>query len=195
MTGKIRYIQIESKPLINKDKHRIIIHLITHDKVIDNLTFDITREQEPKLFDSEYEKKFYFLQSVDGQNIISSVEYQLKQLINERYSVIHKEDIHHAYIQLTLDIENDTMNSVEQMFYTYCDHKLATYLREECMRIAIEYGFDDILDELDCNELQLINENQIPMMINDVKRRLRLQTQRRLVGIEIGDYFFIYIIL
>jgi hypothetical protein len=72
------------------------------------------------------------------------------------------------------------------MFYAYVDHSLTAYSREECMRIAIEYSFDDLLDKLDSNEFQSIDDNkerdkQIQIMIDDVQIRFRLQIEQRLV--------------
>ncbi|CAF4265277.1 unnamed protein product, partial [Rotaria sp. Silwood2] len=178
--AEIRRIQIELEPLTNKEKRRVIVHLITNEEIIENLTFEITREQEPKLFDIEYEKNLYFLQGNHEQTIIHSVEHKLKQLFTKRYSLIHKEENSNSYLQLTLDIENDTINSIKKMLYAYANHKLTTYSREECMRIAIEYSFDDLLDKLDSNELQSIDDNQIQMMMDDLQMRLRLQIKRRL---------------
>ncbi|CAF3575363.1 unnamed protein product, partial [Rotaria sp. Silwood2] len=179
--AEIRRIQIELEPLTNKEKRRVIVHLITNEEIIENLTFEITREQEPKLFDIEYEKNLYFLQGNHEQTIIHSVEHKLKQLFTKRYSLIHKEENSNSYLQLTLDIENDTINSIKKMLYAYANHKLTTYSREECMRIAIEYSFDDLLDKLDSNESQSIDDNQIQMMMDDLQMRLRLQIERRLV--------------
>jgi hypothetical protein len=83
-------------------------------------------------------------------------------------------------------MEYDTINSIEKMFYAYANHTLSSYSREECMRIAIEYSFDDLLDKLDSNEFQLSNDKkQIQMMIDDIQIRLRLQIEQRLVGFEI----------
>jgi hypothetical protein len=67
------------------------------------------------------------------------------------------------------------------MFYAYANHTLSTYSHEECMRIAIEYHFDDLLDKLDSEEFQSITDKQIQMMIDDVQIRLRLQIEQRLV--------------
>ncbi|CAF3669561.1 unnamed protein product [Rotaria sp. Silwood1] len=176
---QIRRIQIELEPLMNKDKRRVIVHLITNDEIIENLTFEITREQEPKLFDNEYEKNLYFLQGINEEKIIQSVEHKLKELFTKRFSFIHKEENHNSYLQLTLDIEYDTLNSIKKMLYAYANHQLTTYSREECMRIGIEYSFDDLLDKLDSNELQSIDDKQIQMIIDDIQIRLRLQIERR----------------
>ncbi|CAF3972145.1 unnamed protein product [Rotaria sp. Silwood1] len=164
---------------MNKDKRRVIVHLITNDEIIENLTFEITREQEPKLFDNEYEKNLYFLQGINEEKIIQSVEHKLKELFTKRFSFIHKEENHNSYLQLTLDIEYDTLNSIKKMLYAYANHQLTTYSREECMRIGIEYSFDDLLDKLDSNELQSIDDKQIQMIIDDIQIRLRLQIERR----------------
>jgi hypothetical protein len=69
------------------------------------------------------------------------------------------------------------------MFYAYINHTLSKYSRQECMRIAIEYSFDDLLDILDSKQFQSSNINkQIQMMIDDIQIRLRLQIEQRLVG-------------
>ncbi|CAF4638904.1 unnamed protein product [Rotaria magnacalcarata] len=178
--SQIRRIQIELEPLVNQEKRQVNVHLITDQDMIETLTIEITREQEPKLFDIQYEDKLYFLQSINEQKMIHSVERKLKQLYAKRCSLIKNEKNHFSYLQLTLDMEYDTINSIEKMFYAYVNHTLTKYSRDECMRIAIEYSFDDLLDELDSNEIQPINNRQLQMMIDDVQVRLRLQMERRL---------------
>lgn len=69
--------------------------------------------------------------------------------------------------------------NLEKIFYAYANHSLSTYSREECMRIAIEYSFDDLLDEID---LKNINNQQIQLMIDEIQRRLHWKIQQRLVG-------------
>jgi hypothetical protein len=178
---QIRRIQIEFEPLIHQETRRVRIHLLSNDEIIENLSFEITHEQEPKLFDQEFQNKFYFLQGIDENTMLNSLEHKLQQLFDQRYSLIHQEE--NRYLQLTLDLEYDTMNNLEKMFHAYANDTLSRYSREECMRIAIEYSFDDLLDEMDSEEFQLSKENkQIQMVIDDVQRRLRLQIERRLVG-------------
>ncbi|CAM4915049.1 unnamed protein product [Rotaria socialis] len=178
--SQIRRIQIELEPLMNQEKRQVNVHLIADEDIIETLTIEITREQEPKLFDIQYEDSLYFLQSINEQKMIHSVERKLKQLYAKRYSLIKNEENHYSYLQLTLDMEYDTINSIEKMFYAYVNHTLTKYSRDECMRIAIEYSFDDLLDELDSNEIQPINNRQLQMMTDDVQVRLRLQIERRL---------------
>jgi len=192
---QIRRIEIEFEPLTNEKTRGIILHLLSDKEIIENLTFEITYDQEPKLFDKEFEDNLYFLQGINEKNLIYSVENKLKQLFNKRYSLIHQEN--NSYLQLTLDIEYDTINTIEKMFYAYINHTLSKYSRQECMRIAIEYSFDDLLDIIDSKEFQSSNINkQIQMMIDDIQIRLRLQIEQRLVGFEISccflnwDYFF-----
>ncbi len=142
---------------------------------------EITYDQEPKFFNKEFEANFYFLQGINEKKLIYSVENKLKQLFNKRYSLIHQDN--NSYLQLTLDIEYDTINNIEKMFYAYINHTLSKYSRQECMRIAIEYSFDDLLDILDSKQFQSSNINkQIQMMIDDIQIRLRLQIEQRLVG-------------
>ncbi|CAF3800448.1 unnamed protein product, partial [Adineta steineri] len=173
---QIRHVQVELEPLTNTDKRRVIIHLLNDEEIVEKLTFDITYEQEPKLFDKEYQNNLYFIQSINETTIINSVEHKLKELFDKRYSLKHQD----SYIQLTLDIEYDTLDSIRKLFYAYANHTLSIYSREECMRIAIEYYFDDLLDKFDCKEFQPINDKQIQMMIDDVQMRLRQQIERRL---------------
>ncbi|CAF0769866.1 unnamed protein product [Adineta steineri] len=173
---QIRRVQVELEPLTNTDKRRVIIHLLNDEEIVEKLTFDITYEQEPKLFDKEYQNNLYFIQSINETTIINSVEHKLKELFDKRYSLKHQD----SYIQLTLDIEYDTLASIRKMFYAYANHTLSIYSREGCMRIAIEYYFDDLLDKFDCKEFQPINDTQIQMMIDDVQMRLRQQIERRL---------------
>ncbi len=165
----------------------MIIHLLTNDEINKTLTFEITSEQEPKLFHKEFEENLYFLQGIDEQTMICSVEDKLKQLLEKRYSLRYQGE--KFYLSLTLDMEYETMNSIEQMLNAYMKHRLSKYSREECMRIAIEYSFDDLLDELDSNELN--NDNRrIKMMIDDIQIRLRSQIERRLVGFRLKILVF-----
>jgi hypothetical protein len=130
------------------------------------------------LFDIKYQTNLYFLQNINEQTMISSIQDKLKQLLDKRYSLIQNKSY------LTLDIEYDTLNSIQSMFNAYVKHTLAKYSREECMRIAIEYSFDDLLDKLDSYEGQSISEKEIQIIVDDVQTRLRLQIERRLVGAE-----------
>jgi hypothetical protein len=155
---------------MNQEKLHVMIHLLSDDEINKTLTFEITSEQEPELFQKELEANLYFLQGMDEQTMIHSVEDKLKQLF------IHQEE--------NFYMKYETMNSLEKMFDAYVNHRLSKYSREECMRIAIEYSFDDLLDELDSNEFQLNKDNRrLKMMIDDVQRRLRSQIERRLVRI------------
>ncbi len=155
--------------------------MLTDEDVVENLTIEITRDQEPKLFDNEYENNLYFVQGLNEKAIINSVEYKLKQLFDKRYSLIHQQENKNSYLQLTSDLEYDMIDSLQKMFYAYANHTLSTYSREECMRIAIEFHFDDLLDKLNSEEFQSITDKQIQMMIDDIQLRLRVQIERRLV--------------
>lgn len=181
-------MKIELEPLTNTEKRKIIVHLLDDEDVIDTLTLEITREQEPKLFDIEHEGYLYFLQGINEQKIIHHVEHKIKQLFVKRYSLVNNDQNLFSYIQLTADMEHDTLSSIETLFYMYANNKLNTYSREECMRVAVEYSFDDLLDRLNSNEIESIKNKEISIMMNDVKTRLRLQIERRLVWLSIFNF-------
>lgn len=174
-------MQIQLKPLIDTDKRRVVVHLMSDEEIVKTLTFEITREQEPKLFDLAYDQDLYFLQGIDEPKLINAVENKLKQLFEKRYSLVHEQNNKDSYLQLTLDMEYDALASVEKILSAYANHKLMPYSREACMKIAIQYGFDDLLDRLDSNENKSMDDKQIQMMADDVKLRLRLQIERHLV--------------
>ncbi|UJR22823.1 hypothetical protein I4U23_025853 [Adineta vaga] len=181
LIDQIRRVQIELEPVLDTDKRRIIVHLLTDKEMVENLTFEITQEQEPKLFDDHFQQEFYFLQGNHEKTILHSVEYKLKQLQDKRYSDL----------QLTLDMEHDIMDSIRKMFHAYTNKIFSTYSREECMRIAIEHHFDDLLDILDLEEHQSVSDEQIQMMIDDIQMRLRLQIERRLKAEETAKILLI----
>ena len=175
--------------MTNPDKRRVIIHLLAEDEIIHTETLEITSEQEPKLFQKEFENEFYFLQGNDEQTMIRLMEEKLKRLFEKRYSLIRQEE--NSYLQLTTEMENETINNIEKMLDLYVNRRLSRYSREECMRIAIEYSFDDLLDRLDSNDLQLNKEKEeMKMIIDDIRMRLRSQIERRLVGAKIRKFCF-----
>ena len=177
---QVRRIQIELEPLMNLEKRRVKLHLLSEDEVIDIQTLEITSEEEPELFQKEFAAEFYFLQDIAEQTSFQLVEDQLKQLFNQRYSLIRQGE--HSYIQLTEELESQMMNTLEKMLDLYANGRLSNYSREECMRIAIEYSFDDLLDQLDTNELSLNpDDKKVKMMVDEIRMRLRSQIERRLV--------------
>lgn len=181
---QVRCIQIELEPLTNLEKRRVKLHLLSEDEVIDIQTLEITSKEEPELFQKELAAEFYFLQDIAEQTSVQLVEDQLKQLSNQRYSLIHQGK--DAYLQLTEELESQMMNTLEKILDLYANGRLSNYSREECMRIAIEYSFDDLLDELDSNELPLNRDDRdVKLMVDEIQMRLRSQIERRLVGSSI----------
>lgn len=154
---QIRRIQIEFEPLGNQNKSRVILHLLSDEESIETLSFDIPLDyQEPNI---------YFIQNLNEQIILSSIENKFKQYSPFSY---------------------DTKNNLERIFSAYVNHTLSIYSREEWIRLAIEYNFIDLLDEIDLNKFQRdINNKQIQLMIDEVEKRLQQQLEQRLVGYEI----------
>lgn len=153
---EIRRVQVELEPLTTADQRRVVVHLLTEEDPVGNLTFEITQEQEPRLFEAEHQHELYFLQGLNEKNLLQSTERQLKDLVDKRCSS-----------------EQFTLDGVRTMLQTYADRTFSTYSREECMRIAIEYRFDDLLDEL--------HSLQIEAMLTEIQTRLQAQIERRRV--------------
>lgn len=172
---EVRRIQIQLEPLTNIEKRRVKLHLLSDDEVIDIQTLEITSEEEPKLFQKEFAAEFYFLQDIAEQTSVQSIEDQLKQLFNQRYSLIRQGE--QSYLQLTEELEAQLMNTLEKILDLYANDRLSNYSREKLMRIAIEFSFDDLLDA---------NDRQGKMMVDEIRIRLRSQIQRRLVGSSIS---------
>ncbi|CAF1222036.1 unnamed protein product [Adineta ricciae] len=159
---EIRRVQIEFESLT--DKHRVIVHLLTDDENLEHLTFEITQEQEPRLFDADFQQEIYFLQGINERHILHSVQHKLKELFAKRYSPQY----HDTYSQLTSNIERDTIDS-----------------------IAIEYHFDDLLDKLDAKGSQPISGEQMQTMMDDIRMRLRLQMDHHLKAEETAKILLI----
>ena len=172
---KIRRVQIELESL--SDKHRVIVHLLTDDENLKDLTFEITKEQEPRLFDADFQQELYFLQETNERHILRSVQHKLKNLFAKRCSPQH----HDTYSQLISNMEHDTIDSVREMLHAYVNNVFSAYSREESMRIAIEYHFDDLLDKLDAHGRQTISIEQMQSIMDDIQMRLRLQMDHHLV--------------
>lgn len=185
--GQIRRIQIELEPLIDSEIRRMKIHFLSEDEVVDIQTLEIHSEQEPKLFQKEFAEEFHFLQSIDEQKTVRLVEDQLKELFKQRYSFIRQGE--ESYFQLTEELESQLINNMEKMLNLYADRRLSSYSREECMRIAIEFSFDDLLDELDANEWSFNSEDkEMKTMLDEIRMRLRSQIERRLVEVLLECY-------
>ena len=175
---QIRRMQIELEPLTNAEKRRVKIQFLSEDEVVDSLTLDMTSEQEPKLFQKKFADEFYFLQNIDEQISVQLVDDQLKELFKQRYSLLRQGK--DSYLQLTEDFESQMINNLKKIVHLYANRRLSSYSREECMRIAIKYSFDDLLDATEWS-LNLEN-NGMKMMMDEIQTRLRSQIERRFVG-------------
>ncbi|CAF0888177.1 unnamed protein product [Adineta ricciae] len=182
---EIRRVQIELESLT--DKHRVIVHLLTDDENLEDLTFEITQEQEPRLFDADFQQELYFLQGINERHILHSVQHKLEELFAKRYSPQH----HDTYSQLASNMERDTIDSLRKMFHAYVNNFFSAYSREESMRIAIQYHFDDLLDKLDANGSQSISSEQMQTIMDDIRIRLRLQIDHRLKAEETAKILLI----
>lgn len=139
---EIRRIEIEIEPKTNSDKRQIKIYLLSDDDLIDTLSFEISEHED-------FQSKLEILQGIDEKSLIESIADQLRQSNSNDFSW------------------NDEMiENMRTMFDMYAKDNLSNYGREQCLRLAIEYGFDDMLGEFDCEEIQ---------------QRLRRKMQRHLV--------------
>ena len=175
---EVRRIQIEVEPVQNGDCRTVIVHLLTDEEPIDRLTFHITREEDAELFDAIEEKNLYFLQGVDQKTILYSVEHQLKRFFNQPTPFTHRQEY-----RSSLASSADEFDVLQKMFDAYAHRKLTAYSRDECMRIALQYGFHDLLDTLDSKKFQTtVDDEHVRVMINEVQTRLHSSVERRRVG-------------
>lgn len=170
---EVRRVQIEFEAVQDGDRRTVIAHLLTDEEPIDRLTFQISREEDPQLFDAVDEKNLYFLQGIDEKTILYSVEHQLKRVL-----------------------ASDEHDALQKMLHAYAHRRLTGYSRQECMRVALQYSFHDLLDELDSNDFQTITDTEqqdqyIRMMIKEVQTRFHSSVERRRVRAdrEIGMQF------
>ena len=172
-------MQIELEPLpAHQESRRIRVRLLSDDECVDTLALDITREEEPRLFDERYEDNFYFLQRFDEKTLVRSAEETIQQLYSRYYSLAKT-----STDAVLLDHSWDAKDSLQRMLDAYAHQTLSVYSRHECMRIAIEYRFHDLLDELDSHKSQSTKERELQLqtMMKEIQRRLHANSQRRVV--------------
>ena len=172
---EVRRVQIEFEPVQDGDRRTVIVHLLTDEEPIDRFTFQITREEDAKLFDAIDEKNLYFLQGIDEKTILYSVEHQLKRLFNRE-----------EHRSSPASGEHDAL---QKMLHAYAHRRMTGYSRQECMRIALQYSFHDLLDELDSNDFRSITDTEqqdqhIRMMVKEVQTRFHSSVERRRVGVD-----------
>ena len=156
------------EPLINGETRRVLIHLSSDEEIVESLSLELTPDQELDLFQTN----LHFLQGSEEKSMIQFVETKLKESFNQRSS--------------SLQMENELMDSMKKLLNDYANRRLSSYSREQCLQIGVEYGFDDLFDQLDSEEFQTNKERkQIHLMVDDIQRRLKLKIERRLVGEKI----------
>ena len=172
-------MQIELEPLsAHEESRRLRVRILSDDECVDTLALDITRDEEPRLFEERYEDGFYFLQRLDEKTLVRSAEEGLQQLHSRYYSLDKT-----STDPVLLDRSWDAKDSLQRMLDAYANQTLSIYFRHECMRIAVEYSFHDLLDELDSHEFQSTKERelQVQAIMKETQTRLHANSQRRVV--------------
>ena len=177
---RIRSMQIELEPLsAHEECRRIRVHLLSDDDRVDTLVLDITREEEPRLFDERYEDSFYFLQRLDETTLVRSAEESIQHVYSRYYSLAKT-----SADAVLLEHPWDANSSLQRLLDAYVNDTLSVYSRHECMRLAVEYSFHHLLDQLDSHKFQSAKERELHVrttMMKEIQTILQGNSKRRVV--------------
>lgn len=149
----IRRIEIEIEPKTDSAQHRVKVYLLSDEDCIDELSFEIPLNED-------FQSNLQFLQGINEKSMIESIEDKLQQSSSDDFS---------------WDFE--TIDAMQEMFNVYAKKSLSNYGREQCIRLGVEYNFDDILEKLDSEEIEIDEK-----LIEQIQQRLKSQMQTRLMA-------------